>query len=1170
MNTKTFDTAISPPFADRKIILQTIFFKQKFISMKKYLLILTAFLLSAVTIYAQPTITSFAPTSGPVGTEVTITGTNFSNIPANNIVYFGAVKTSVTAATTITLKVNVPAGATYQPITVTTNGLTSYSANPFIVTFEGGGGGIDPGSFSPKFDIDTELLYYPQNIVSGDIDGDGKPDLITANWDPPAFSVFRNTTTDSNAAFADRIDFPTYGNENYNLALGDFDGDGRLDIAILEAYSLIVFRNTSSPGSISFTHEIRYFYRDLDDISNGIAVGDMNIDGKPDIVIGIRLYETGQNQLIVYENKSSNGTITFSPSAFDAVYGSPNDISICDFDGDSKPDLTVAYGNYGSNTIGVFRNNTSGELISFAQPLQLVQPGSANQITSGDLDGDGKADLILSNLSIFRNKSTSGVLNFELDTTLGASATSSVAIADINGDGNPDIASTSSSGVVIHENKSVSGKLQFGNAVEFKTDNCVRYARLCDLNSDGKTDIATLNWCGESSVSVLKNQVNPVIVTPTITSFSPTSGHISSTVTINGTNFSSNPNENIVYFGVVRAVVAEATTTTLKVYVPVGTTYEPITVTVNGLIAYSAKPFVVTFAGGGVIDENSFASAVDLQMGSNPDQMAVADIDGDSRTDLIVGSYGTSSEPQNAVNIFRNTSTPSKITFAPKVQLMKGSGQTYPLVADFDGDGKIDLAVMDSRLETLTLFINKSTPGYISLAQQAVYATGDFPYSIAKADIDGDGKTDIVIPNLNGKNFSVYRNTSTLGSISFDTKIDFTLPLQPLSIAIGDLDKDKKADLVIGYNEYNNYVVSVFKNTSTSGAVSFDAAIDLPNVADGYTSGINIGDLDGDGKPDLAVSNFSNSASTISLFRNTGNHGVISFAPKVRFSTKGEGFQNNAVTDFDGDGKPDITGGNYWSGNTAVFKNTSSPGKLSLAEAVIYPAGSGTKASTSVDIDGDGKPDIVFLNLFSGTISILRNLIADNGCTPPANLNVTNITSSSARLIWSLQDTAATSFEIRYRAVGNLTWLYRKADGVQKGITLRGLTPNTTYQWEIRSNCGGEITQGVRGPRFTTASLFESSSGNVSGAFASETEGIRIIPNPVKSVSTIIFTAARPGSYTLQLTNISGKVLFVKEGTTTIGENRIIINMSMFAGGTYFISLTDSENGKRSFKLVKE
>jgi len=93
-------------------------------------------------LFAQPTIASFSPASGPVGTVVTITGTNFSATPSSNIVYFGTVMAPVSAASATSLTVTVPAGTSYQPVTVTTGGLTAFSTQTFITTF------ADPGQFT--------------------------------------------------------------------------------------------------------------------------------------------------------------------------------------------------------------------------------------------------------------------------------------------------------------------------------------------------------------------------------------------------------------------------------------------------------------------------------------------------------------------------------------------------------------------------------------------------------------------------------------------------------------------------------------------------------------------------------------------------------------------------------------------------------------------------------------------------------------------------------------------------------------------------------------------------------------------------------------------------------------------------------------------------------------
>lgn len=101
---------------------------------------------------AQPTISFFSPASGPVGTTVIITGTNFNTTSANNLVFFGATKAIVNAATATSLTVIVPGGASYQPISVSTGNLTAFSSRPFIPTFAGG------GVFVPSWREETPAL----------------------------------------------------------------------------------------------------------------------------------------------------------------------------------------------------------------------------------------------------------------------------------------------------------------------------------------------------------------------------------------------------------------------------------------------------------------------------------------------------------------------------------------------------------------------------------------------------------------------------------------------------------------------------------------------------------------------------------------------------------------------------------------------------------------------------------------------------------------------------------------------------------------------------------------------------------------------------------------------------------------------------------------------------
>src|SRR4028119_18452 len=100
---------------------------------KKCILILITVVFSQQ-LYSQPKITIILPDHGPVGSTVTIHGRNFNLIAGNNIVFLGGVRTKVLAATSTTIRVQVPVGANEQLITVTTNALTATASQAYHVT----------------------------------------------------------------------------------------------------------------------------------------------------------------------------------------------------------------------------------------------------------------------------------------------------------------------------------------------------------------------------------------------------------------------------------------------------------------------------------------------------------------------------------------------------------------------------------------------------------------------------------------------------------------------------------------------------------------------------------------------------------------------------------------------------------------------------------------------------------------------------------------------------------------------------------------------------------------------------------------------------------------------------------------------------------------------------
>ncbi len=434
---------------------------------------------------------------------------------------------------------------------------------------------------------------------------------------------------------------------------------------------------------------------------------------------------------------------------------------------------------------------------------------------------------------------------------------------------------------------------------------------------------------------------------PVITSFSPASGAIGSSVTIMGTGFNTTAGQNIVFFGATKATVTMASATSLTATVPIGATYQYISVTnlTGNLTAYSSKPFIVTLAG-----NIAFAASIGFLTGSTPTSISVGDIDGDGKADLALANYSS-----NTVSILRNTSSLGTVSFATKVDFSIPASTWYQvIIGDLDGDGKQDLTINTGG--TVSVFLNTSTPGTINFNARVEFAVGSIGsnYSVSMGDIDGDGKPDLAVANWGNNSISVLRNTSTLGTISFAAKVDFTTGTSPRSVSIGDIDTDGKPDVVVA-NENSN-TASVFRSTSTLGNISFAAKVDFTTSTTPYY--LAVGDIDGDGKNDLALACPGPSNSKVSVLRNTSTAGSVSFETKVDY-VPGSDPASLSIGDIDGDGKPDLAVGNNASGSVSVFRSTSTSGTISFAAKVDLIGVASNMWSLAIgDIDGDGRPDI--------------------------------------------------------------------------------------------------------------------------------------------------------------------------------------------------------------------
>ncbi len=927
--------------------------------------LLFGLLFSLQCVIAQPTITSFAPLSGKVGDTITILGNSFNTTAANNIVFFGATRATVSTATSTSLTVTVPIGATFAPITLlnTATGLATYSTQFFNPVFSPSKGSITLNDISPK--VNFTVGWAPKTVSIGDIDGDGKPDLAIANEYDNTISVLRNTGNNGTVSFALKVDFATGSNPKI-VAIGDINGDGKPDLVTnnVSNNSVSVLRNTSSSGTISFATKV--------DFTTGgnpqsVTIGDLDGDGKPDLAIA----SWSSNTISVLRNTGSSGTISFATRVNFTTGSGPYSLTIGDIDGDGKPDLAVV--NRDNNTISVLRNTSSSGIMNFATKVDFTTGSSPYQLAIGDIDGDGKLDLTTANIdsdsvSVLRNTSSSGTVSFatKVDFTTGTNSEPfALAIGDIDGDGKPDLAVATSgyNTIAVLRNISSSGTVSFGAKVDFGTSLSPSFISIGDIDGDSKPDLLITNNGINGTVSVLRNNPQPPPSPPTITSFAPSSCAIGATFSITGTGFNTTPANNVVFFGATRATVITASATSLTVIVPIGANFAPITVlnTLTALVAYSTQFFKPIFSPTkGSITSTDLAAKVDFATNSATKSVAVGDIDGDGKTDLAIVNGGN-----NTVSVLRNTGSSGLVNFATKVDFTTGINPWSVAIGDIDGDSKPDMVIANYNSNTVSILRNTASIGVLSFALKVDFTSGIHPKSVTIGDIDGDGKPDLVIANDSSNSVSVLRNTGSSGFINFAPKVDFATGSFPSSVAIGDIDGDEKPDLAIPNDSSNT--VSVLRNISISGTVSFAIKVDFGTGT--QPTSLALGDINGDGRLDLAIAN--RSSNTISVLRNISTSGVLSFAPKVDFAT-GSSPRFVAIGDMDGDGKSDLAITNQGSNTISILRNTSNNATVSFTTKVDFITNTQPNTLAIGDIDGDGKPDLAIEN-GGNTVSLYRN-----------------------------------------------------------------------------------------------------------------------------------------------------------------------------------------------------
>jgi hypothetical protein len=333
----------------------------------------------------------------------------------------------------------------------------------------------------------------PGSVAIGDLNGDRKPDLVTANGAASSVSVFLNK---GRGRFQAKRDSAT-GRDPGSVAIGDLNGDSKPDLVTANDGERVSVLFGSGDGSFQSR---RNYPIVTGDSSQSIAIGDFNGDQKPDLAAAPGAYDT---RVSVFLN---TGDGTLGPGVGYGGIASADSVVVGDVNGDGSLDLVTASA---EESLSVLLNRGDGTFDEAEQDLPSPD-GTPLEVAIGDLNGDRKLDLAASantnnayeggpTISVILNK---GDGRFGIKTYYVQSEVSSLAIGDLNGDGKQDLAATSPT-----EEVSVlvnTGQGRFQPHVDYHTRD-PRYVAIGDLNGDGKPDLAATSYY-PSAVSVLVNR----------------------------------------------------------------------------------------------------------------------------------------------------------------------------------------------------------------------------------------------------------------------------------------------------------------------------------------------------------------------------------------------------------------------------------------------------------------------------------------------------------------------------------------------------------------------------------------------------------------------------------------------------------------------------------------
>ena len=439
--------------------------------------------------------------------------------------------------------------------------------------------------------------------------------------------------------------------------------------------------------------------------------------------------------------------------------------------------------------------------------------------------------------------------------------------------------------------------------------------------------------------------------------------------------------------------------------------------TVLGTGGAAAAPYVYQFTAQAGAGPGTFSGGSDPAVGNRPSDVAVADVDGDGDLDLLAANYNATPGPSpGTVSVRLNDGAG---TFSGSQEVSVGSNPQNVVPADVDGDGDIDLLTANTFGLSVSVRLNNGAGVFAAPATGAeviVAGSGESIQIVTAFDVDGDGDLDLLTSHYDGASnrVSVRLNNGTGGFVTPATGAEVNVgsgAVGFITVVGADVDGDGDLDLLAANAGSNTVSVRLNDGTGMFTAPVTGAVVSVGNAPYGLAAA----DVDGDGDLDLLTANVSSNTVSVRLNNGAGVFAAPATGAEVSVgNTASNGAYDVTAADVDGDGDLDLLTANTTNNSVSVRLNN---GTGTFAGGQEVAVGLNAGRLTVGDVDGDGDLDLLTANLNSNTVSVRLNQLG--GPTVTISTSSANPTSIAPFLVTVTFSQSVTGFTASSITVAN-------------------------------------------------------------------------------------------------------------------------------------------------------